>query len=89
MKQDRETLWNWMLEKDEVYVEYIQMRIYMAASEEGSSTTQTSIAKGPPPGAQNPALASCLQARSLVRQGHIVLGGREEAVSQPHGAARE
>ena len=39
MKQDRVTLWNLMLEKDKVYVEYIQMHIYMAASEEGSSMT--------------------------------------------------
>ena len=78
-----------MLEKDEVYVGHIQMCIYMVASEEGSSMTQTSIAKGPPPGAQNPAPAGCLQARNLIRQGHIVLEGREEVVSQPLGAIRE
>ena len=82
-------LWDLMLEKDGMYVGQIQVHIYKAASEEGASTTQASIAEGSPPGAQDPAQACCLQAGSLVRQGYIVAEGQEGVVSQPPGAVRE
>ena len=68
-------LWVLMLEEDRMYVGHIQVRIYKAASEEGASMTRASIAEGSPPGAQNPAPASCLQVGSLVRQEYIALEG--------------
>ena len=77
-RQDRETLWDLMLEKDRVYKGHIQGFIYKAALEEGASMPQAVIAKGPLPGAQDLAQAWCLQEGSLVRQRYIVAEGQKE-----------